>query len=27
MQLVWPVNNPPREKLEEYAGLIRAQLA
>ena len=27
MQLVWPVKNPPREKLEEYAGLIRAQLA
>jgi histidine triad (HIT) family protein len=27
MQLVWPVNNPPREKLEEYAAQIRAQLA
>ncbi len=27
MQLVWPVKNPPREKLEEYAAQIRAQLA
>jgi histidine triad (HIT) family protein len=27
MQLVWPVKNPPREKLEEYAARIRAQLA
>ena len=27
MQLVWPVNNPPREKLEQYAAQIRAQLA
>lgn len=27
MQLVWPVKNPPREKLEEYATQIRAQLA
>ena len=26
MQLVWPVKNPPREKLEEYAGRIRARL-
>ena len=26
MQLVWPVKNPPREKLEEYAAQIRAQL-
>jgi len=26
MQLVWPVKNPPREKLAEYAALIRAQL-
>ncbi len=26
MQLVWPVKNPPREKLHEYAALIRAQL-
>jgi len=27
MELVWPVKNPPREKLEEYAAPIRAQLA
>jgi histidine triad (HIT) family protein len=27
MQLVWPVKNPPREKLEAYAAQIRAQLA
>ena len=27
MQLTWPVRNPPREKLEEYAAQIRAQLA
>ena len=27
MQLVWPVKNPPREKLEEYAAQIRARLA
>lgn len=27
MQLVWPVKNPPREKLEEYAAQIRAKLA
>ncbi len=27
MLLVWPVKNPPREKLEEYAAQIRAQLA
>jgi histidine triad (HIT) family protein len=26
MQLVWPVKNPPRERLEEYAGRIRARL-
>ena len=26
MQLVWPVKNPAREKLQEYAALIRAQL-
>jgi histidine triad (HIT) family protein len=26
MQLVWPVKNPPREKLEAYAALIRARL-
>ena len=24
MELVWPVKNPPREKLEEYAAKIRA---
>jgi histidine triad (HIT) family protein len=27
MQLVWPVKNPPRERLEAYAAQIRAQLA
>ena len=27
MQLVWPVKNPPREKLAEYAAQIRARLA
>ncbi|HET9736290.1 MAG TPA: HIT family protein [Burkholderiales bacterium] len=27
MQLVWPVKNPPRERLEEYAAQIRARLA
>jgi histidine triad (HIT) family protein len=27
MELVWPVKNPPREKLEEHAGRIRAALA
>jgi len=26
MELTWPVKNPPREKLEEYAGKIRAGL-
>jgi histidine triad (HIT) family protein len=26
MQFVWPVQNPPREKLEEYAAQIRARL-
>ena len=26
MELVWPVKNPPREKLEEYAAKIRAKL-
>jgi len=26
MQLVWPVKNPPREKLEAYAAQIRARL-
>lgn len=26
MQLVWPVKNPPREQLEEYAERIRARL-
>ena len=26
MQLVWPVKNPPREKLEEYCAKIRARL-
>lgn len=26
MQLVWPVKNPPREKLEEYAAQIHARL-
>ncbi|HUK04129.1 MAG TPA: HIT family protein [Burkholderiales bacterium] len=27
MELVWPVKNPPREKLEDYAAKIRAKLA
>ena len=27
MELVWPVKNPPREKLEGYAEKIRQQLA
>ena len=26
MELVWPVKNPPREKLEDYAEKIRQQL-
>ena len=26
MDLVWPVKNPPREKLEEYAAKIREKL-
>jgi len=26
MELTWPVKNPPRDKLEEYAGKIRAVL-
>ena len=26
MNLTWPVKNPPREKLEEYAGKIRATM-
>ena len=26
MELTWPVKNPPREKLEDYAGKIRAKL-
>lgn len=26
MELTWPVKNPPREKLEEYAAKIRAAL-
>ena len=26
MELVWPVKNPPREKLEEYAAKIRGKL-
>jgi histidine triad (HIT) family protein len=26
MQLAWPVKNPPREKLEEYAAKIRGKL-
>jgi histidine triad (HIT) family protein len=26
MDLTWPVKNPPREKLEEYAARIRASL-
>ncbi|OGA73754.1 MAG: histidine triad (HIT) protein [Betaproteobacteria bacterium RIFCSPLOWO2_12_FULL_65_14] len=27
MELTWPVKNPPREKLAEYAGKIKAKLA
>jgi histidine triad (HIT) family protein len=27
MELTWPVKNPPRERLEEHAGKIRAALA
>lgn len=27
MELTWPVKNPPREKLEAYAGEIRKRLA
>jgi len=27
MSLVWPVKNPPREKLEEYAAQIRQKFA
>jgi len=27
MELTWPVKNPPREKLEGYAGEIREKLA
>jgi histidine triad (HIT) family protein len=26
MELVWPVKNPPRDQLEEYAAKIRAKL-
>jgi len=26
MELTWPVKNPPREKLEEYAAKIRAKI-
>jgi histidine triad (HIT) family protein len=26
MELTWPVKNPPRERLEDYAGKIRARL-
>jgi hypothetical protein len=26
MNLSWPVKNPPREKLEEYAAKIRGEL-
>ena len=26
MELTWPVKNPPREQLEDYAGKIKAQL-
>jgi histidine triad (HIT) family protein len=26
MALTWPVKNPPREKLEEYAGKIKSRL-
>jgi histidine triad (HIT) family protein len=27
MELTWPVKNPPRERLEDYAGKIRGKLA
>jgi histidine triad (HIT) family protein len=27
MELIWPVKNPPREKLEEYAAKIRANVS
>jgi histidine triad (HIT) family protein len=27
MELTWPVKNPPREKLEDYAGKIRGKLS
>ena len=27
MELTWPVKNPPRDKLEEYAAKIRGRLA
>jgi histidine triad (HIT) family protein len=27
MNLTWPVKNPPREKLEEYAAKIRARIS
>ena len=27
MELTWPVKNPPREMLEDYAGKIRGKLA
>jgi len=27
MALTWPVKNPPREKLEEYAAKIRGKLS
>ncbi len=26
MELIWPAKNPPRERLQEYAGKIRAKL-
>lgn len=26
MELIWPVKNPPREKLEEYAAMLRTKL-
>ena len=26
MELIWPVKNPPREKLEDYAGRIRGKM-
>jgi len=26
MELTWPVKNPPRERLEEYAGKIRSMI-